>query len=288
MVPRALNSEVSPSNNQFTFILSNGQDQLHGLTLHLLVLPGGKDKTITVLTSKSTEPGPSESVGDCNFEAARAMAEYDSLAWSPDGSMLAFIGAQQGTSADVYTYIPQSGLINHLTSGPSQAYAPSWSPDGKYIVHFGASTFGTGAGFSMQGAWAVRASDGQVYTLYTLQSSGENLLGWISPTTFVVYSWSQPYGAKLLRTVNILNQKSVVLYAGECIQSAALDPQGAMVWSSASSKQAGVWVKLPGKAAQQIFDQPSSYPRWSPSQDEMLLLPTAPTCMGRTPLIFSR
>jgi hypothetical protein len=115
VVPRALNSGVSPSNNQFAFILSNGQDQLHGLTLHLLALPGGEDKAITALTSKSTEPGPTESIGDSNFEAGRAMAEFDSLAWSPDG---------------------------------------------KYIVHFGASTFGTGAGFSMQGAWAVHASDG--------------------------------------------------------------------------------------------------------------------------------
>jgi hypothetical protein len=148
VVPRELNSGVSPSNNQFAFILSNGQDQLHGLTLHLLALPGGEDKAITALTSKSTEPGPSESVGNSNFEPGRAMAEFDSLARSPDGSMLAFIGAQQDTSADVYTYIPQSGLINHLTSGPNQAYAPSWSPDGKYIVHYGASTFGTGAGFS--------------------------------------------------------------------------------------------------------------------------------------------
>lgn len=157
--------------------------------------------------------------------------------------------------------------------------------------------------------------------------------------------------------MNILNQKSVVLYAGECIQNAALDPQsgsvlfagvdtiadpgmaqkgafllpagqntprrvyegdisrvswldtgqvfvaqtydgetvgirldgslafniksptdgsltfnpqGAIVWSSAI-KQTGVWVQLPGQAAQQIFDQPSSYPRWSPTQGELLL-----------------
>ena len=61
------------------------------------------------------------------------------VAWQPgDGRLLAFIGASNGPTADLYLYDTQTREITQLTDGPSQAVLPVWSPDGQYILHLGA------------------------------------------------------------------------------------------------------------------------------------------------------
>ena len=221
--PASLGPAIAPDGSRLAYVTSNRDNSYLDLSLHLLDLASRKDTTLTALTSASTAANPQSGPGDNNIEAARAMADYDSVAWSPDGSTLAFVGAQQGSSADIYTYVPATGKINHLTSGPSQAYAPSWSPDSQYIVHFGVAGFGTGAGYVMSGAWAVRASDGSVITLYTPNSGGEYLTGWLDPTTFMVYSWTAACGGESLRSINLASLAPQTVYSG-CFAYAAMDP----------------------------------------------------------------
>lgn len=87
---------------------------------------------------------------------ARAIAETRSLAWSPDGQVLAFIAALEGTSADVYLYEPErSQSITRVTAGETEAADLSWSPDSRYIVHEGVIDFGTGAGSLIGSVWAT-------------------------------------------------------------------------------------------------------------------------------------
>ena len=59
---------------------------------------------ITDLTTAQTEPAPDASPGTDALEAMRAISEQPSYRWSPDGTKLAFIGAMDGPSADVYLY----------------------------------------------------------------------------------------------------------------------------------------------------------------------------------------
>lgn len=56
--------------------------------------------------------------------------EGGGLAWSPDGTKLAFVSGHRGTSADVFVYSRDMGESTRLTDGPSHAYQLSWSPDG--------------------------------------------------------------------------------------------------------------------------------------------------------------
>jgi len=72
-----------------------------------------------------------------------------------NGKQLAFISAENGTSADVYLYTPATDQMTRLTTGDSQSAEVSWSPDGKYIFNVAVTGFGTGAGEMVAGVWVV-------------------------------------------------------------------------------------------------------------------------------------
>ncbi|MHB0875487.1 MAG: DPP IV N-terminal domain-containing protein [Anaerolineae bacterium] len=61
-------------------------------------------------------------------------ADKISVAWSPDGSRLAFAANTADAGADVFVIgVDGSGLVR-LTDAPFDDYAPGWSPDGERIV----------------------------------------------------------------------------------------------------------------------------------------------------------
>lgn len=131
------------------------------------------------------------------------LRDQDNMAWSPDGNWLAFVGAEAGPSADVYVYNKATQKIKQVTSGPSQAVNLSWSPDSKYIAHFGVIDFGTGAGGSLAGAWAVSADGSDLRTLYQPKGGNERVEAWLDPVTMVVGSWDAQCGWHNLRTLNL-------------------------------------------------------------------------------------
>jgi hypothetical protein len=83
---------------------------ISGSLLKIIKLPSGEVTTITPLTG-------------------------DSLKWSPDGSTLAFIGAVNGDTADLYTYDYAGGGIARRSDQPGKKSNLSWSPDGKYLAY---------------------------------------------------------------------------------------------------------------------------------------------------------
>src|SRR5258708_7299325 len=138
----------APAGGHVVVVTGSDDSGLHGLTLSLLSLPDGKPTQISALTDAETEPGPDAQFGDPSSANFDIIVPLGQVAWSPDGASLAFIGAQAGPSTDLFNYVLAAGQVTRLTDGASQAYGPSWSPDGRYIVQFGASTFGTGAGYT--------------------------------------------------------------------------------------------------------------------------------------------
>jgi dipeptidyl aminopeptidase/acylaminoacyl peptidase len=64
------------------------------------------------------------------------VAGWSRPAWSPDGRYLAFVGAIEGPTSDLYVYDSAVGTIERLTSGPHQAAEPVWSPDGRGVLHY--------------------------------------------------------------------------------------------------------------------------------------------------------
>lgn len=211
IAPYQFGTAVAPMGGAVAFISQSG-NLWQDLTLNLIRLSEGTVTPVTPLTGPESDLPPDWQPGD-RAEAQYAISSQRSLAWSPDSQTLAFVGAADGPSADLYTYTPATGAILRLTDGPSQTYGPNWSPDGKYIVHFGVDSFGTGAGYTMSGAWAA-AADGSSVISYALpeNTSAEEFVGWLDDDTFISNSWHAGCDKFRLRAVDLLSGAERVLW----------------------------------------------------------------------------
>jgi dipeptidyl aminopeptidase/acylaminoacyl peptidase len=267
---------VAPGGEHVAFITSSMEDRYRGLRLMLLSFPEGTVEEITPLTSPETEPDADALQGDDRLEIVRAFVDVDSMAWSPDGRRLAFTSAHAGPSSDVYVYSLEDESITKLTDGPSQAMKPSWSPDGNTIVHAGVNTFGTGAGYSMAGVWAVQA-DGSTapLSLYDPSNSGdEEWVGWASDDTIIVYSWSPACGPMNLRAVNVETGEASVLLP-DAFEALAFDTESTSIALAVRADAfipecnpnglGGLYLVQPSpEAPQQITEAATSHVAWSP------------------------
>jgi hypothetical protein len=203
-----------------------------GLVLRMMTLPEGVAHTVTGL---QIEGVTDESPQDLQFAADQVhravIYEGGGLAWSPDGTQLAFVSGHEGTSSDVYVLARDTGQITRLTDGPAHAYQLSWSPDGEYIFHTGASNFGSGAGYAMVGVWAARADDTGVRSLYEPdpRSGSEVLVDWISADTVLVHSWRPDCGALTLMRVNVVTGEIRVVWSDYFNQMAYRRDLGAVL-----------------------------------------------------------
>jgi WD40 repeat protein len=223
VAPGDLEAMIAPKGGYVAFVTSADPSAISGLNLNIYNLTSKKMEKVIALTSAKTEPKPNAGPGDPALEAVRSITEFNSLAWSPDGRRLAFIGVQDGPSSDLYMYALDTQKVTRLTDGPSQGFSPSWSPDGKYIVQFGATSFGTGAGISMAGVWATQADTGISTSLYPTTSSGEIELGWANANTTLVYSFNAMCGYYNLRAVSLQPLKVTTVFGG-CFNATAFDP----------------------------------------------------------------
>jgi hypothetical protein len=221
--PSDLTHGLSPDGKMLAFI-SGDPDSMHNLKLSLMTLPDGKVKLVTSLTSNATEPGPWTGTLDAKTDAVRSITEVDSMAWSPDGKSLAFIGLQAGPTADLYSYTLSTDKIAHLSDGPAQAYGPQWSPDGNYIVNFGVTTFGTGGGYTMAGGWATTPDGSQTITLFPPGGSAQEFGGWVNSHSFLINSWTMQCGPQDLRVYDLSTKKETSLVKG-CFNGEAVSDQ---------------------------------------------------------------
>ena len=193
-------------------------------TLYLVNFPDGNIIFELPLVSEEYAPAVDDLPGDPAMEAVRAILEESWLAFSPDGKSIAFMAAIDGPTSDLYVLSLDTLQVTRLTDGPSQGYQPVWSPDSKYIVHTGVRTFGTGAGYDMEGIWAARADNSGIVPLYDISGSyDEEIIGWVDKETFIVHSWSPSLGRNNLRLVNIETMKIKTLWS-DCFYAIALDP----------------------------------------------------------------
>lgn len=271
--PRDLRTAVSPTSGTVAFISATDPQMLRGLTLNLLKLPEGEIKTVTPLSSADTE---SEVGADPSLrppESLLAITQETSLAWSPDGRYLAFMGAHEGPSSDLYIYKLEDESITRLTDGPSEGIRPNWSPDGRYILHLGVYTLGTGASFSMAGVWAARADNSGVKTLYDPSASDDEIVvGWIDDDTFAIYTLSVSLGGAMnLRTINIETGAVNILWEG-FFKDVAFDPSSGnmllLVDEYAASNnpdgETGLYLIGPERFAWKVLDEKPYQTSWSP------------------------
>ncbi len=103
---------------------------------------------------------------------------YDgSISWSPDGRYLAFSGALDGPSSDLYIYDSVAKKVKRLTSGSLEVAIPRWSSDGKEIIYQVVETFGTGAGWSTRGLWAINVDGSEDHQIFSVpENSGPDTI----------------------------------------------------------------------------------------------------------------
>jgi hypothetical protein len=261
-------------------VTSNDQ----GLDLMMVRIPSGETETIVHLID--SPPAAAYDPTSPNSFATYAIRDYDSVAWQPgDGRLLAFIGAINGPTADLYLYDTQTKEITQLTDGPSQAVLPVWSPDGQYILHFGVRwvpPFGgaiLGAN-QLEGIWSVRVSDGTVITLPKPGGDTPHFVGWQDNSHYITYDPGDCYSEDL-RSIDVVSGEATPIMENSFWYSIAQSLEnGALLFSSkqecASSLGEGVFILLPGQTTPiKILDKRAWEIDWMPESEVFFAYPEA-------------
>ncbi len=215
-----LQKAIQPGGNLVAF-LSPAEYDFHDMSLNLLSLPDGNITQITALTSPLTEAYADSLPGEAGMEALRAVRDQHNLAWSPDGSRLAFVGLMDGPTAEIYVYEVATGEIRRVSQDEAQNYWPSWSPDGNILLYFGAEAFGTGAGFNTTGVWMARGPEMDVTWITVPEKGSEELVGWMDATTAVLSTWTPAFGSEQLRLYDVMTTQKTMLHESPFLSAAA-------------------------------------------------------------------
>lgn len=189
---------VGSTKNQLAIITEWGEIEAaapRNMALLILRLPDGDIQDVVPLVTYPDIP-----------EENLPFFSDTSLAWSSDGNYLAFIGAINGPSADVYVYEAFTGNITRLTTGENRANFPQWSPDGKWIIHEERTNIPEMC--DSLALWAVTFDASETKKL---MDDGCNLtvLDWLDHERFLSIDISN--GDRDLRVVNIPLEESILL-----------------------------------------------------------------------------
>ncbi len=277
-----LRRAISPAGDRLALVISSDQ----GLDLVVIKIPSGEMETIAHLINITRNEEIGAPLSPKAF-ATYAIRDYDSVAWQPgSGRLLAFIGAINGSTADLYLYDTQTRKVTQLTDGPSQAILPNWSPDGRYILQYGVSwvpPFGGAIGPANQldGAWAVQVSDGKVITLPKPKGILPNFVGWQDDSHYLTYDSDDKCYSQNLHSVNVVSGQITPIMDFSFYSKIAQSPENkALLFSSAAgcsnSLGEGVFLLLPGQTTpRKILNKRAYETYWLPESKVFQAYPEA-------------
>ncbi|MEN8241515.1 MAG: hypothetical protein ABFS17_06320, partial [Chloroflexota bacterium] len=175
-------------------------EQVSSATIWLISLPDGEVvKKIPLIGVQAeawiAEQSPSDLQG---LISTIIGAPY---VWSPDGRYLAFSGALDGESSDLYIYDLVEDQISQLSDGSKQAVIHSWSPDSRWIIHEATMFFGPQARV-IYSSWAASV-EGEIVRLRYGPFNNHPIIGWLSEDTFLTYTKREHGSSDELRIVNL-------------------------------------------------------------------------------------
>lgn len=190
----------------------------------------------------------------------------DSPAWSPDGQRIAFRSYRTGHDGEIWVMNADgSGLVN-LTPTTGTAIVdhrrPSWSPDGKFIVH--ASTLG--------GDWDiwVMAVDGSDQRRLTNTADLDAEPAWSQDGSSIAFRRTDATGSDIMIVPAAGGDPVRIALAGDQ-RAPSWAPTGSMLAFSSQSSAAGrpeVMIMTPGGQGVRAITSAAwggaSEPAWSP------------------------
>lgn len=195
------------------------------LTLHLLSIEEGTALTVTPLLPPNFPANldlNAQRIAERLPEVARdpqlregiwwGFAEALTVhAWSPDGKQLAFAGAMDGPSSDLYLYHIENRTLRRLTDGPEQLTAIRWSPDGQWIWH---SSIAVGFCQGCFGHNYAAAADGS--RMVTLPGDdSDRFVAWLGPDRYLASEQANGLGDYHLYEVKVNGQPGRDVWTGK-------------------------------------------------------------------------
>lgn len=209
-----------------------------GLDLVEVLIPGGETKTIAHLYSITNEELTANPTSARAF-TAYAIRDYDNLAWQPGGRYLAFMGAMDGPTSDLYLYDTESGEIKRLTDGESQAVFPTWSWDGEFILLYGVSWKGPFGGAILghdhiDEVVSVQVATEKGFTLPAPKSVALNFVGWQDARHYITYDSDETCYSQNLRIVDVVTGEATPIMDAGFYYEIAYSPYGSFLFASAA------------------------------------------------------
>ncbi len=200
---------VSPTGDRFAYILRDEDGEPH---LVIRMVPSGEIETDIALISPEVIEAISEQ-DELEDQILQAVGGVDSLAWSPHGHYLAFIAALDGTNTDVNRFDTWSNNITRLTSNSMNAYFPSWSPDGEWVLHLKGESIGGLAEVNIAGMWVVSPDGSSSKRLYDPGGEVDFVVTWLDDASFLA-SRETSFGPQDLMRIKLDGSRPRDIYTG--------------------------------------------------------------------------
>ena len=206
---------------------------------------------------------------------------FSNVAWQPgEGRLLAFVGAVNGDTTDVYIYDIQSQKIKQLTDDPSYAVMPSWSPNGAYIIYHGVGWESPIGGAlhvhnRLYGVWAIDPIDGQVHSMPQPMGTYPGFVGWQDDQHYLTCDDS------LLRNVDVITGWETEIIPSCCYNEISQSTDnGALLLNfsldcSEYYDEGIFYLASPFDTPRKVYDQPAWELIWIPESDVFFAYPEA-------------